>query len=403
MLRSPLRRAAGTALIALAAPAAAQAAKPTTVPSPVLRLAIADGRAPEVRIVGLSSGRTLLTATTATPASSLVPLGDGRHVAAAQYDGDRIDLIDGGSWTEDHADHLHSYAKPPATLPSPLSAPDPSHVVAHGDEVLVFADGAGAVHRYSLSALAGGTRAFSTLPAGRPHHGVAVPFGDRFLVTTPAPTGALPNGVALQDAAGREVARFGGCDLLHGEATGADWAAFGCGRGTLLIDGTTTPSSRVIAYPASAGSARVGTWNATPSGRHLVGALGSSGVLILDRRTSTQRIVRFDAPVHAVAVDTDRAAAAVLTRDGTLHVISAGTGATLRSTSAVGAFQPASGHGAVAPRLAVAEGRIVVTDPSTGRVLAFRLSTLKRTLEARVGGAPQGVAILGTPTTHDHE
>jgi hypothetical protein len=398
-----LRLAALSSALLTPASAASAATAPRTVEAPVLRLAIGDGRSPEVRIAALSNGRTLLTHTLATPASSVVALGDGRHVGAVQYAGDRVDLLDGGAWTENHVDHLHSYVAKPKALPKPLMASDPAHLIAHGDDVLVFADGAGEVHRYGLSALAAGKRTFTTLPAGRPHHGVAVPFGNGFLVTTPAPTGALPNGVALQDATGKELSRFGSCDLLHGEATGDHWAAFGCGRGTLLVEGEGTPTSRFIAYPASAGTARVGTWNATPSGRHLVGALGTAGILILDRQTGTQQLVRIDGAVHAAAVDTDRATAVVLTRDGKLHVIAVGTGKTLRETDALDAFQPASGEGAVAPRLAVAEGRIVITDPARGRVLGFRLASLKRTLEARIGAAPQSVAILGVPAAHDHD
>jgi hypothetical protein len=360
--------------------------------APVLRLTVADD-AGTVSVHHAASGRQIFSATLPAAPSSLVALGDRRHVAAVMGTANLVQLLDSGTWTEPHDDHTHSHVTAPRTVGAALASTKPSHVVSEGDDVVIFSDGSGNADRYAVSALSAGRATPSVFTAAFPHHGVGVPFGDGLLVSAAPAAASRPDAVVQTAAAGKIVARFEGCPGLHGETSGAGWAAFGCADGTLLLEGTPLAAKK-LAYPAAAGALRVSTWNRSASGRHLAGALGTTGVLVLDRRASTQHLTRLDGTVHAVAIDDAKGSAIALTRDGMLHRIKLSTGAVTQSTRAIAPFTAPTG--VPAPRLTATGGRIALTEPAARRALVFATDNLRQLSGVRTAGVPAQVALTGT-------
>lgn len=379
-------------LLACATPAVGATATATReAKHPVVRAVVAN-TAGALTVHHAATGITLLEVNLPGPASSLVPLGDQRHVAAVVGTKNTAQLIDAGSWSEPHDDHAHSFVTTPSLVGPGITSDRPSHVVADGDHVVVFGDGTGAADRYSLAALAAGkTTPTSTVRAPHAHHGVAVPLGETTLLSTASSAGGRPDTIVHLDASGRVLARFPGCPGLHGEASGIDWAAFGCADGTLLVEGSPL-RARKVSYP-SALTGRVGTWNRTPSGRHLIGAYGTLGVLLLDRTTGSQHLTPISGVVHAVKADSTAAAALVLSRDGRLQRLAARNGKSIRSVQAVEPFSAPTG--APSPKLAVTGGRVAVSDPARGRVVMFDARTLRQTGAFRTPGTPAQLTLTG--------
>lgn len=388
-----LLTAAAAVAVTPASAVASTATGAKEAPKPTLRVVVADATTGQATVHHAASGRRLAEFTLPGPASGLVTLGDGRHVAATVASRGAIHVVDSGTWTEPHDDHTHTYLSTPRLLDVSLTADRPSHVVAEHDEVVVFGDGSGSADRYSLEGLAAGRTTPVSVKASVPHHGVGLPFGAGLLVSSAPSAAARPDSVLHVAGSGKVAKTFPGCPALHGETSGEDWAAFGCLDGTLLVEGA-APVARKIAYPAGA-VGRVGTWNRSRTGRHLIGALGTSGVLIIDRKTGTQHITPIAGVVHAVKTDPSDTAATVLTRDGRLHRVALATGAVRASAAILAPFTAPTG--APSPKLAVGLGRAVVTDPATGRVAVVRSRDLQVTTAFRGPATPHQVTVTGAP------
>jgi hypothetical protein len=405
--RGPLAALATVACAALAAPAPAAAAGEDDPPPGAReveqrhpRAVVADGRTGRVHVVDLRSGRRVGAFRLGAPAY-LAEVGDDRHVAAIHYQAGRVRVVDGGSWAEDHGEHAHRWLAPPRLTPFVLRVPRPSHVMAHGDRVAIFADGDGSAHVLALAGLTARRPQTQRVPTGRAQHGVAVPWGAGLLVSTPDPAGedgGLPTGIAQLDAAGVERARFGGCPELHGEAAGERWAAFACDDGVLLLEGDDALRATKIPYPAGFGGEerRVWTLRSDASGRRLVGTLGATRVLVIDRATRASRVVRAARRIAALDVDAGSGRAYALTTDGRAHAIDARRGRIVRSARVTRAFRTGGEDPRPTPSLAAGAGRVVVSDPSRQRVHVLRAASLERRAAVRVPGAPQRLALAGT-------
>src|SRR5699024_9777865 len=81
----------------------------------------------------------------------LNPSGDGRHVAVRAEDS--FTFYDTGLEAQAHGDHVHYYEQPPGLTDLALEAPQPGHVVPHGERTALFADGTGAITTIDPGAL----------------------------------------------------------------------------------------------------------------------------------------------------------------------------------------------------------------------------------------------------------
>lgn len=143
------------------------------------------------------------------------PAGDESHVLVTTTDGFRVLDAAGGELTDD-------------TFP----AAEAGHVVVHGENTVLFADGSGEITAFDPHALADGmpeTKKFSTPQA---HHGVAVILADGTLVHSIGDPENRTGAVAMQGD--REIARSEECPGIHGETVAADEVVvLGCENGVL--------------------------------------------------------------------------------------------------------------------------------------------------------------------------
>lgn len=154
--------------------------------TPRPRVVVADGTSGAVHVLDIQDARRVGSFRVSGPAA-LTTVSDGRHVLAVQTAGNRVDAIDSGAWAADHGDHVHFETARPRALPFGLSVPTPIHVVPHGSEVAIFADGDGTGHVFALSALRRKAAPLAVFRTTKPHHGVAVPARDRAIVSDVAP------------------------------------------------------------------------------------------------------------------------------------------------------------------------------------------------------------------------
>jgi hypothetical protein len=143
------------------------------------------------------------------------PAGDESHVLVTTTEGFRILDAASGELTDD-------------TFP----AAEAGHVVVHGENTVLFADGSGEITAFDPHALADGmpeTKKFTTPQA---HHGVAVILADGTLVHSIGDPENRTGAVAMQGD--REIARSEECPGIHGESVAADEVVIlGCENGVL--------------------------------------------------------------------------------------------------------------------------------------------------------------------------
>ena len=73
------------------------------------RLALIEAGSTSVRIFDLDSKSTARSFEMANPPSAIYASPDKRYALAVQREQNRVQLIDGGIWQEDHGDHPHDY------------------------------------------------------------------------------------------------------------------------------------------------------------------------------------------------------------------------------------------------------------------------------------------------------
>lgn len=152
------------------------------------------------------------------------PAGDEAHVLVTTDEGFRILDAAGGEMTDDT-----------------FAASDPGHVVVHGENTVLFADGSGEITAFDPHALEeGGLPDGRTFSTPEPHHGVAVILSDGTLVHSLGNPDSRTGAVAMQGD--REIARSEDCPGIHGEAVAADEVVvLGCENGVLTFaDGSFT-------------------------------------------------------------------------------------------------------------------------------------------------------------------
>jgi hypothetical protein len=274
--------------------------------------------------------------------------GDGRYAYVTTADGS-VRVLDGGSWTVDHGDHVHYYR---AAVREVGTVPGPGPIGAHGDPVvttLAFADGT--VRLLDRVRLDEGAVAE---PATIPRRGPAVPYEGHVLVAAEQ--------VAVHDRAGVQGATLAEpCPQPEGAAVTRRGAVFGCADGALLVtesDGAFRGEK--IPYPRL-DVERARSFHHRPGSATLTAAAGDTGIWVLDVAGRTWTLHETGA---VVAVDTAGAGTPLLTltADGVLHALDPASGQELARNPLLAA--------PVAPgaTIEVDTSRAYVNDPATGVV-----------------------------------
>ncbi|MDB6454491.1 hypothetical protein [Falsirhodobacter sp. 20TX0035] len=396
MIHTRLLTAASALAAALAGPACAEDTQS------VWRVFVGDHAAPRITAFDLADPDTRWTFDTKGQAK-LYSAANGAAVVAVQSDDDQVNLIRSGVRLVSHGDHSDLSVSDPSAMDAVLTGPRPFHVVTHGGTTSIQYDKGGYAEFLSDAALAEGTVTPTRFPQARAHHGFALPFGDLFLssVASDAPVegDAAPPRLGLQAFAadGTAAGDLATCTGIHGEALSGAYLAAGCKEGVLTVREGEAPEFNLLPYPADWPEGTTGTLLGARAMQVFVGNYGADGVVVVDPEDEPHfKFVKL--PFRRVDFVLDPAApqfAYVLTEDGTLHRLNV-LKAALEDGGRVTGPYPMDGHwNDPRPRLAVADGQILVTDPAAGMVHVVAGDTLKVTQDIAVGGTPYNLVAVG--------
>ncbi|MGY1744122.1 hypothetical protein [Blastococcus sp. SYSU D00695] len=226
---------------------------------------------------------------------------DGRFLFAASRPSGELTVVDTGTWTVDHGDHVHHY-RAPARVAGTLEWSGGVRAASSEGLTALFSPETGAGVVLDRAALGQGEVVELARVEAEPHDGALVPLGGRLVATT-------ADAVVVLDADGEPVpgAEAGCAEPRGGHATRVG-VVVSCADGAVLATGTGDDVAfERIAYPAPVPTGERAGVLANRSGRPAVAApAGGRGVWLLDTRARTWRFLPTDTPwVQAVAADDD--------------------------------------------------------------------------------------------------
>lgn len=370
------------------------------------RLFVTDQEQAKVSVIDPADGTLIDTYATTGYVTHLVPSESGATLAAVQMDHDVVHVIKSGITLSGHGDHSDIEVGAPALLPVTLTGKRPVHAVMHGDEIVQFFDREGEARAYREKDLLEGDAAYEAVKATAPHHGVAVPMGDYFLISTPnldveTKVGDLPPrlGLNVLDESGGQIGETAPCTGLHGEAYSAGFAAFGCDEGVLLArpDGGNAPKVDMLAYGDDLPEGRVSHLIGGKAMQFFFGDYGADKLAIIDPSSEAPyRIV--DLPVRHVHFLLDDARvkyAYVFTEDGQLHAVDVLSGAVVRSRKITDPYSKDGHWRDPRPRIALMHDLIAVTDPREHLVRLVDAESFEEVRTIPVEGLPFNVVAIG--------
>ncbi|HSC68346.1 MAG TPA: 5-methyltetrahydrofolate--homocysteine methyltransferase, partial [Cellvibrio sp.] len=237
------------------------------------RLLISIKDQAKVSVVDINEKKVVHDLAVSEAPSALYSSENQRYGFIVQRTADRVDLIDGGVWQEDHGDHLHDYAQAPVAMAFSTNKTRPTHFTGTEKQSVIFFDGnvdtatPATVGVFSEADIAKNT-AGNWLQYTTHMHGAAQARGDYLISTVRDPNIAgttLPDRVAVYHAHNGfyvdENILPVNCPGLHGSAQNENQIAFGCTDGVLVITQTGTSfTASKIANPAGfTGTTRIGT------------------------------------------------------------------------------------------------------------------------------------------------
>ncbi len=372
-------------------------------------LALGEAGSTALRLLDLDRDAVTHTLTLAAPPSALRASPGGRYALAVQRTQDRVQVIDGGLWQEDHVDHLHDYRREPSLLPQQISGPRPTHYEVDGGLGVFFMDGDAAtqrgasVHTVTEASLAR-NGADSQFEAGPAVHGVAQPRGDYMLVSARSDSapGTLPDVIDLYQREAqnwRLVQRLDGqCPDMHGSHSSAQFSVFGCSDGVLVVEqqGARFSTRKIANPPGLPEGSRIGTVAGHPRLARFIGLAGGSGVFDIDPAAGTIAPINWAEGRTRRAHSFDRSGRHFVLLDdtGTTHWLDSGAQWRVAARVPTMAAMPAA-----APFPALVPGRardeMLLTDPGAREiaVLDSAAPAVKRRIQ--LDFAPSVLAWLG--------
>lgn len=382
------------------------------------RLAIAEFKAPALHIFDLDNNQVEARHALAAPASTVYASPGKRYALAFQRAENRVQLVDGGVWQEDHGDHHHDYRKGSKLLSWQLDGAKPTHYnpLANG-QAAVFMDGqadstpqVNAAVQVLTEQSIGQGKLLASVSLGTPMHGLGLPLGDLLLTSTrskPATAeDVLPDHVQVYTRNGQNyqlsTTLTTACDKLHGGDSSGDYSVVGCGDGALLIKrtGNQFTETKLSTTPriASAFSHRaheghlIGLGNTTTAPRTTTffaidGARGTATPIALEgwEAGTTRRASTFDKSGRLL----------ILSSKGTLYTLQFDNGnwKTIKRTDNFVAMP----EEAPWPALAASgkQDEMYITDPKARQLLSFNSSSHAIERRDNLSFSPAGMTWLG--------
>ncbi|WP_119388736.1 metallochaperone AztD [Phyllobacteriaceae bacterium SYSU D60012] len=362
------------------------------------RVFVADHSAATVRAIDVGTGAVLATISTLGPAA-LQASKSGRTVFAVQSDADRVSAMASGVALDDHGDHGDLKVSQPYLLNATSRGARPVHFIEHDGQIAIFHDGDGSAAIVSEAQFIKGKLAPRDVKTASPHHGLAVPLGDKTLISIPDPQDpdALPIGMRLLDKDGKMLADHA-CPSLHGEASSGHLLAIACAKGLILVDTQKQePQISFLPYPPSLPEGKATTLRGAESLRYFIGNYGPDAIILIDVSAREPfRLIKLPSRRVDFAIDPRNSERVyVFTEDGFLHRIDAIKGEITRSARLTEPYSMDGHWRDPRPRLAVAGEEIVVSDPLAGALLVANPETLAESRRIETGGMPYGLIAIG--------
>ncbi len=298
------------------------------------------------------------------------PAGDGRHALVSTTGG--WEVLDLGSWTDEHGDHGHHWTSTPGLTGARFEAAEPGHVVAHDGLTTLFDDGTGTITSFDTTALGSDGPEVTTTSTEEAHHGVAVRLANGNLLTTDGDEESR-SGVRLLGPSGVVMAQTDACPGVHGEAFAQDVAVLGCEDGAVVVDGREITK---VTSPDPYG--RIGNQAGSEVSPILLGDYKTdpdaelerpTRVSLIDTRTGTLRLVDLGTSYSFRSLGRGPdGEALVLGTDGALHVLDERTGAVERRIDVVGRWKEPLDWQQPRPTLHVVGTTAYVTEPRRDRL-----------------------------------
>ncbi|MDA2815286.1 hypothetical protein O4J56_31885 [Nocardiopsis sp. RSe5-2] len=283
---------------------------------------------------------------------------DGRH-AYISADGS-VTVLDSGTWTVDHGDHVHYYRAEPGTVGETEAEGAPGVTGDAAVSVLSTGDGAPVLDR---SALDEG----EVEQVARPDGAAVVPYAGRLLAV-----GADGDAVQVLDRGGdTEDTLDETCPDPSGQAVTRRGAVLGCSDGALVVtedDGSDEDEGALTAekapYPDGEDAPPAESFHHRPGAPVLAGlAADGEGAWVLD--VGSAEWTRIDSgPAVAVSAAGEGLPVLVLGEDGTLRAYDPATG---ERTAERELMDPVEGDGPP-PSVWIDTARAYVNDPAADAV-----------------------------------
>ena len=315
-------------------------------------------------------------------------VGDGRHVLVTTSEG--FQVLDTAT---------------PELTDSVFAADAAGHVVRHGGQTVLFADGTGETTILDTDALLDGTETLpetSTYRAPEAHHGVSIALEDGTLLTTVGDEETRSGAVALQPDGDdyTEIASNDECPDIHGEGTAAGEAVvFGCSDGALLYrDGTFEKLQAPDeygrmgnAYVSETSELVVGDYNTDPDDEGYL----LNMVALIDTAQGTFEPMALPKGVEYTwrgVVRGPDELAYILATDGSIHVMNPTTGEITDQFPVVEPWEGPADWQNPHPALTVHEGTAYVAEPASNQVHAVDLATGEITASVELDHEPNEMA-----------
>lgn len=371
------------------------------------RLFVADREAPAVTVVDAVEREVIGTFEVDFPAA-LHRTTSGETVFAVVGDQGSVSVISTGIAFHDHGDHADISLEDAALLDVTLTGDRPAHFVEFGGNIAQWFDGEDEARFFSERSVLAGDPDIRTVNVAAPHHGVAVPFDNHAVVTIPNPEDASqrPVGARVVDFEGNQVGGDVDCPGLHGSAGSGSLYALACDTGILLISRTgDAPEITHLAYSGDLPEGSSSTLIGGTGLQYFIGNYGADRIVIIDPAEENFQLVQLPTRRVHFATDPVRARFAyVFTEDGQLHRVDVLEGAITESLRLTGPYSMEGHWNDPRPRIAVAAGDIIVTDPAEGVLRVVDAASFEETGQIAVEGTPFNiVAVGGTGVVHGHD
>jgi ABC-type Zn uptake system ZnuABC Zn-binding protein ZnuA len=374
----------------------------------MLRLLVSDFETAPSKLIDVDNGKIIARYEVGAPTYPYTS-PTGRFGIKIQTNANLITAVDSGILLEDHGDHMHPYKRDARLTDFRVEGRTPIHYVAHAGQIAIFNDGSGEVMLLTERNFESAQAEMLTFKTARPHHGVAVPLGDRIVLSVPDTQNmdyALPLGIEVRDMRDNVVASFADqCPGLHGEAISGAFTAFGCTDRVLVLERNGDDFSvKSLRYaPETPSGTRVGLIIGHEKQNFFIGNFGQTGLVRIDPIAGTLTPITLPMRYSAFRLDAETGEKIiVVTTDGSVHRIDAMTGRIEASIEAVTPFVFRTR--VPRPGLATVRNLAYVTDPAAGEVVEIDLEAMNVTRRFVVEGKPVRLAVLGVlEKAHEHD